>query len=695
MTNQTSTLSSPTSERHRLDQDPARPAAPPDGRSTSRPGSVASRLWRGRTEDPSWARPALLGLLAATALLYLWGLGASGWANSFYSAAAQAGSASWKAFFFGSSDASGSITVDKTPMSLWAMALSVRVFGLSSWSILAPQALMGVASVGLLHATVRRTTRSAAAGLIAGAVLALTPVAVLMFRFDNPDALLVLLLIGSVASTVRALESTRLRAEGLTAHPVRWLALGGALVGCAFLTKMLQAFLVLPALVAVYLLAAHTPIGRRIGHLLVAFGAMILAAGWWIAIVELWPAASRPYIGGSQNNSVLELTLGYNGLGRITGNEVGSVGGGGGATGGGMWGATGIMRMFGSEIGGQVAWLLPAALILLGAGLWFTRRAPRQDLVRAGLVVWGVWLLVTALTFSFMAGIFHAYYTIALAPAIGALLGIGATQLWQRRESYAAALVMSCTVAFTTAFGFFLLDRTSDYLPWLKWVVAVLGISSALMLVGVRHLPRQVALLVAGAALLAGLAAPAAYSLTTAGTAHTGSIPTAGPNSGGGPGGMGGPRGGTGRPGGAMGSPPGQTTQGAPGTASTGGLLEGSQSSSRITAMLRADAGSYTWAAAAIGSNSAAGYQLASEEPVMAIGGFNGSDPSPTLAQFKSQVAAGDIHYFIAGGGGFGGRGGMSAGGSTSSEISSWVTANFTASTVDGVTIYDLSSAVQ
>ena len=319
-------------------------------------------------------------------------------------------------------------------MALWFMALSVKIFGLSSWSILVPEALMGVASVALLHATVRRTTRSAAAGLIAGAVLALTPVAVLMFRFNNPDALLVLLLIGAVASTVRALESSRLRAEGVAAHPVRWLALGGALVGFAFLTKMLQAFLVLPALALVYLLCAHTPIGKRIGHLLVAFGTMILAAGWWIAIVELWPASSRPYIGGSQDNSILELTLGYNGLGRITGNEVGSVGGGGTGTGTGMWGETGILRMFSSEIGGQIAWLLPASLILLVAGLWFTRRAARTDLVRAGLVVWGTWLLVTALCFSFMAGIFHAYYTVALAPAIGALVGIGATQLWQRRD---------------------------------------------------------------------------------------------------------------------------------------------------------------------------------------------------------------------------------------------------------------------
>ena len=210
-----------------------------------------------RDRPHRWERPALLALLAVTAVLYLWGLGRSGWANSFYSAAAQAGSESWKAFFYGSSDAASSITVDKTPASLWVMGLSVRIFGLSSWSILVPQALMGVGAVGLLYATVKRWS-GPVAGLIAGAVQALTPVAVLMFRFNNPDALLVLLLVAAAYATVRAIEKASLR----------WLMLAGALVGAGFLTKMLQALLVVPALAVVYLVAAPTTVRRRIGHVL-------------------------------------------------------------------------------------------------------------------------------------------------------------------------------------------------------------------------------------------------------------------------------------------------------------------------------------------------------------------------------------------------------------------------------------------
>jgi 4-amino-4-deoxy-L-arabinose transferase-like glycosyltransferase len=518
-----------------------------------------------------------------------------------------------------------------------------------------------------------------------------------MFRLNNPDALLTLLLIGSVYATLRALESPE--------RAVRWLALGGALVGFAFLTKMLQAFLVLPPLALVYLIAAKPSVGVRLRHLLVAFGSMIAASGWWIAIVELWPASSRPYIGGSQHNSILELTLGYNGFGRLSGNETGSVGGGGGPGGGGAWGSTGLFRLFNSEIGGQIAWLLPASLALLALGLWFRRSAGRTDRQLSGLIVWGGWLLVTGLTFSFMAGIFHAYYTVALAPAIAAVVAIGASLLWEHRTSHVATLGAAFVIAMTAAMSYTLLGRSASFIPWLKYVVGIAGVAAAFLLVLHRYLARRALVAVAIATVISTVAGPAAYAVDTATTPHSGSIPTAGPNNGG-QGGPGGGMRGMGQPpngAGGMTGRPGQTTQGqtgqgqparpSTGRSSTGGLLTGSRPTSAFTKLLQTDASSYTWAAAAIGSNTASGYQLAAQLPVMAIGGFNGSDPSPTLAQFKQYVADGEIHYFIASGGNGGGPG--NATGSTSTQISTWVAANFTAKTVDGVTVYDLSGGIK
>ncbi|HRC08285.1 MAG TPA: glycosyltransferase family 39 protein, partial [Miltoncostaeales bacterium] len=386
-----------------------------------------------RTADATWIRPAFWGLLVATAILYMWGLGASGWANDFYSAAAQAGSQSWKALFFGASDAANSITVDKPPLSLWAMALSVRIFGLSSWSILIPQALMGVASVGVLYATVRRWF-GAPAGLLAGAVLALTPVATLMFRFNNPDALLVLLLVVAAYALVRALET----------GSVRWMVGVGTAIGFGFLTKMLQALVVVPGFAIVYLIAAPVVLSARVRHVLAAGLAMVLSAGWWVAIVELTPASMRPYVGGSQNNSVLELIFGYNGFGRLTGNETGSVGGGG--PGGAMWGTPSWHRMFDASWAGQIAWLIPAALVGFVVLMVMRRGAPRTDRIRAGAMVWGGWLVVTQIVFSFGKGIIHEYYAVALAPAIAALVGMAGVQLWNARRAIAARVVMAGTV---------------------------------------------------------------------------------------------------------------------------------------------------------------------------------------------------------------------------------------------------------
>ncbi|MGW7606159.1 ArnT family glycosyltransferase [Streptomyces sp. NPDC054766] len=698
------------------------------------------RAWRGRPEDPRWARPAFLGLLLATAVLYLYDLSASGYANSFYSAAVQAGSQSWKAFFFGSLDSANAITVDKPPASLWPMALSVRIFGLSSWAILVPEVLMGVATVGVLYAALRRRF-SPAAGLIAGAVFALTPVAALMFRFNNPDAMLALLMTVTVYCVIRGLEDGR----------TKWLLWAGAAVGLAFLAKTLQAFLILPPLAVLYAVCAPVAVRKRFTQLGLSAVATAVAGGWWVAIVELWPASSRPYIGGSQNNSFLELTFGYNGLGRINGDETGSVGGGGGG-GTGMWGETGWNRMFNSEIGSQISWLLPAALILLVAGLVLTRKAKRTDLARGSFLAWGGALLMTTLVFSYMAGIFHQYYTVALAPYIAAVVGMGATMLWEERGKVWASLVLAGSVTAAAVWGYVLLNRTSDYLPWLKWLVLVGGLAGALGLIFAGRLGRRLALGAVGLSFVASVAGPAAYTLSTVNTGHTGSIVTAGPagasmmgGRGGGPGAGGGMRGGfpgggqnqqngngngttqNGKQGGGMGQPPTGGTGGFPGQnqqgngtpqgqnqqggmpgggtgeggmgggGGAGGLLNGATVGSAAKTLLSKNAGDYTWAAAAVGSQNSASYQLATGKPVMAIGGFNGTDPSPTLAQFKKYVTDGKIHYFISSGGAGGGMGGgMDGGGSSgttssSSRISSWVTANFKKVTAGSATFYDLT----
>jgi 4-amino-4-deoxy-L-arabinose transferase-like glycosyltransferase len=621
---------------------------------------------------PGWERPALLALLAGTALLYLWNLGASGWANAYYSAAVQAGATSWKAWFFGAFDSSSFITVDKPPAALWVMGLSARLFGVNAWSILVPQALMGVGSVALLYATVRRTF-SASAGLVAGAVLALTPVAALMFRFNNPDALLVLLLTGAVYAMVRALERAG----------THWLLLAAALVGTGFLTKMLQAFVVLPVFALVYLWCAPTPLRRRFLQLLAAGAALLVSAGWWVAAVTLWPASARPYIGGSQSNSVLELVFGYNGLGRLTGDETGSVGGGAAGSSG-RWGATGLGRMFNSAYGGQISWLLPAALVLLATLLWLSRRAPRTNAQRAQVLLWGGWLVVTGLVFSLAKGIIHEYYAVALAPAIGALVGIGAVSLWRLRSFLTARVALAASLALTAIWASVLLGRSSSWHPWLRPTVLVLGLGAAMALLVAHQLPKAAARSLAGLAVVVALLGPTAYTLQTVATAHTGSLPTAGPNVTGARG-MGGTAGLRGFPGGQA------FTGGPPAGGGGGGLLDASTPSAEVVTALQQNATSYTWVAASVGANNAAGYQLAAGKPVLAIGGFNGSDPTPTLAEFQSLVAQGKVHWFIAGGVG-GGPGGGMGGSGTASEISSWVQANYQATTVGGTTMYDLSS---
>jgi len=688
-----------------------------------------------RGTDPKWARPALLGLLAVTTVLYLWGLGSQGWANAFYAAAVQAGTKSWKAFFFGSFDASNFITVDKPPAALWVMELSARIFGLSSWSLLVPQALEGLATVGLLYATVKRWF-GPAAGLIAGAVVALTPVAALMFRYDNPDALLVLLLTAAGYATTRALESGR----------TRWLVLAMTMVGTGFITKMLQAFLVVPAIGLVYLLAGPPKLGRRIGQLGLAAIALIISSGWWVTIVELVPARDRPYIGGSQTNSLFNLIFGYNGFGRITGNETGSAAN--------QWGATGWERMFLPSFGSQISWLIPGALVLLAATLWTSRGKARTDRARAAALLWGGWLLVTGLLLSYAKGIIHPYYTVALAPAVGAVVAIGATTMWGRRRSWLGRGALAAALGATTVWAYVLVDRAGTWMPELRVIVLAAGLVATAALLVAPLARRRVAILVGGTCLLAALVAPGAYTIDTVAVAHSGAIPSAGPTQAGATGGPNGVQGGAGlgAAGGSLGTGParnpgvknasgqgnsagtvptgggvpgrapssgafpGLGTGGAGGTRTSGGappggtgigttggaaggLLNASTPGATLTRLLEKDASSYTWVAATVGSNSAAGYQLATRDPIMAIGGFNGSDPTPTLAQFKKYAAEGKIHYFVSTGGSgqssVGGASPNSSGTGTGTAITSWVEAHFKATTVDGVTLYNLATSTK
>ncbi len=434
---------------------------------------------------------------------------------------------------------------------------------------------------------------------------------------------------------------------------------------------MLQAFLVLPAFVLVYAVAAPTSLGRRIGQLCAAAGAVVVSAGWWIAAVALWPVADRPYISGSTDNTVLELAFGYNGLGRIFGEGRGGGGGGtvtppagvelpagGRGFGGGFGGATGLTRLFSGEFGGEASWLLPAALIGLVAGLWFTRRAPRTDRTRAALLLWGGWTVVTVVVFSYMSGIIHPYYTVALAPGIAATLGISARELWRGRANFAARAVLAVMLAVTAVWGFVLLARTPDWQPWIRYAALVLGAAGVLALLFGADRLRRFAPGVAVLGLCGALLGTASFTLATAATPHSGGTPSSGPAVASGRG---------------FGRGPGGFGQG--------------QTDAAVIDLLKNT--TTKWAAAQSGAMQSAGLALSSGRPVLAIGGFSGSDPAPTLAQFQQYVAAGDIHYFVAGG-----RGGFGGGRGTSGEIQTWVEQNFAPVTVGGSTIYDLTKSI-
>lgn len=603
----------------------------------------------------TWDRVGLVVLLVAATVMYLWNITVNGMGNQFYAAAAQAGSSNWEALLFGSLDPNNFITVDKPPVSQWVMGLSGQIFGFSSASMLIPQALMAVAAVALIYGAVARIS-GPRAGLLAGAVLALTPVAALMFRFNNPDAVMVLLMTAAAYCTVRALAATS----------AKWLAWAGVALGFAFLAKMLEGLMVAPALAAAYLVAAPTPWRSRLKHVLVAAVAFVMSAGWFVVLTLLWPAWSRPYIAGSTDNNFMNLVLGYNGFARILGRNhggfeppqavVGTAAGaqlnpgahGGFAMFGGQ--SQGPSRLFSGEFGYEIGWLLPAALLAAVLVVVARRGAPRTDLVRAAAILFGGWLLVDGLVLSFMHGMIHPYYCLSIAPAVAAMFAIGVQQMWQHREKRLYRAGLAALVLAGGVWGWWILGRNASWMPGLRWAILVLAVVAAGVIVSHRFTN---AALTAG--LVAALAGPAAYAIATIGQPHQGGGPTVGPAN----------------------------------ASHERGMRRFDQSINNpdLDAMLK-DANT-EWSAAINRSSSAASLELSTNTAVMAIGGFSGSDPAPTLSEFKDYVAQHKVAYYITinnrgHGPGWGSRG--------HADIAKWVAANFTSKTVGDATVYDLAA---
>ena len=639
-----------------------------------------------------WERvaPVAVGLLAA--IVVLWDLAVSGYANTYYAAAAQAAAQSWSAMFYGAIDAAGFITVDKPPASLWAMGLSVRLLGLSPFAVLLPQALAGIASVLVLYAAVHRSSGTGAA-VVAGVAFAVTPVAALIFRYNNPDALLTLLLVGAAAALLRGLEE----------RGFRWTVLAAALVGFAFLTKYLQAYLVLPGFFLVYLVAAPGTLARRIGGLSMAGMAVLVTSGWWVAVVELVPTASRPYIGGSTDNSALDLIMGYDGLGRIFGQGGPGSGGlpggglpggggglppgglpGGGAPGGGpigFGGAPGLLRMFNTQWAGEISWFLPAAAAGFLVGLVARGRALRTDRQRAAILLWGSWLMVHVLVFSLMGGVAHPYYAVVIAPAAAALTGIGLASLWRMRgRTVFAGPAIGAIAAGTAFWAFQVLERTPAFLPGVGLGTFFVALAAAIVL-AVPPVPGdpRAAAAARGALVLAVvvmLIGPALYTAATMTKTLAGGDPAAGPQDG------------------AFGG-----SGGAPG--GFGAFIgDGAGTSDALLAYLLANRGGATWLAAVSSANQAGPLQLASGIPVMAMGGFMGSDPVPTVDQLQAYARDGRLRFVLLGGGPGGGPGGFFGGdgqGSVSADRSAWVTSACAVVTVEGVgaatALYDCAAA--
>lgn len=630
----------------------------PETRSGVRSKSFAAlvRFWRGRSQDPRWERPTLLAILAANSVLYGWNLGINNWANYFYSAAVQAGTMDGKAFFFGSSDWGNSITVDKPPLSLWVMGLSVRLFGFNPVAMLLPQVVMGIATTLLIYLVLRRCT-SGAAALFGAAVFFTTPIVTLMSRYNNPDPLMLLLMVAAAWFVLRSIETGRWH----------FFVVSGALLGLAFMTKQMQGLLSLPALGLAFVLFSPQRWLKRMGTIAAGLGALVVTGGLWMTIVDLVPTDERPYVGGSPSNSVLQLTLEYNGIQRIAGTDSAA-------------GAqqlpsqfravdsdAGLFRLLNANYNQEASWLLFAALLALALLAITWRKHQGTRAIRSLTLLSGLWLLTTFLLLCFMGNQIHTYYTAALTPPLALVLGIALDALVMMASSSLARIIGAVIALTGLLTSWLIIGGTVAWPDWLPTTLLGVGIASVSALV-IRPPNRTLeitASLLLGASLLCGPVITSVHNVTVA---FNGSNPVSG---------------------GLTKNPTGISH-----------LLESLRRNDlpwahdiafgRVpdAALVDALAGTRgcTWAAASYASQTAARLQLESGRPVMPVGGFAGSDPSPTLDEFKDKVAAGEICFlvqqeaFIE----------VQATESESSAISTWVENTFPKETIGGTTVYRL-----
>ena len=617
-------------------------------------------LVRGRTQDPVWERPTLLLILALNATLYFWNLGINGWGNYFYSAAVQSGTQNLVSAFFGSSDWGNSITVDKPPLSLWVMEISTKIFGFTSIGLLAPQAIMGVTSTLLVYLIIRPHF-TAIPALLAAAIFLTTPIVVLMSRYNNPDPLMLLLMLVSVYAVQHAIDSDRLR----------YLILAGAAVGLAFMTKQLQGLLVLPSVGIGYLLWSNTAWIRKLKYASISVSVMAVTGGAWMTVVDLIPAEVRPFVGGSRSNSVLELTLAYNGLDRIVGTEEDPVANLIPAQFRQVDSDAGFLRLLNANYGQEIGWILPAAVIctLLICIGW--KLLPPGRGARALAFVAITWFLGTYLVLSFMGNQIHTYYTEALSAPLALTVGVASALYIRHRRLLVVRVVAAVGILSTAVCSWLILSSVIGWPEWLGGGILLLGTLGAALSV-VTPPARWLEVCAAGMAIAALLAGPLLTSALNATLPQNGSNPVSG----------------------QLTKSPSSINRflddmkhGNPAWAYD--VAFGHKPNAAVLSKLAASE-TCLWAAATSPSQTAARLQIEANRPIMPLGGFAGSDPSPTLQAFKEKVASGQICYFLP-------QDEFLATqpkASTVAEISDWVKFHFQLEMVGGQGIYDLSKPI-